>query len=431
MFQRPPREAPWLSWCLAIGWTLIIYLTIPLARTIQEFVSENLGRPVFTYLVVAVVVLAIGVPAAKRWRSAGLRSWPQVGWLLLIGGVFVVWAFRLGRGAPEEGLHFVQYGVLAVLLFRAYSHAIQDVTIYISAFLLGSVLGTMDEVIQWVVPTRHFDFKDIALNGASCFLALLAISRGLTPAYVVRRVSRDSVVRLFFLGTLLWLLILACLLNTPRARAGYLSAFPWLPSAVGAAGYTAQYGFLIDDPDIGRFKSRFNSADLAAEDRRRGAEAGAILDSNHPHNRDRYLAFLKTYSVVSDPFIHEARVHLYRRDHYRHASPKFKENDPDKYRYHVMVACRENRIVERYFPYTLSHSLFRLSAEGTAWLERDQDAQYDYFSPVSKRLFTLFTPREMLAGMGGLWLAWAGGCIYAVRRMRRGEAAAADSIMDE
>ena len=68
-----------------------------------------------------------------------------------IATVFIVYTIQL-RGNPEEAVHFVQYGVLGILVYRALTHRITDYGIYFVALLLTITVGILDEALQWLTP---------------------------------------------------------------------------------------------------------------------------------------------------------------------------------------------------------------------------------------------------------------------------------------
>ena len=70
-----------------------------------------------------------------------------------------------------------QYGLLGVLLYNALKI---DFDKYGSAlYLVGAAIciaaGAMDEVIQGILPNRHFTWHDVLINGLSGILSLLVI----------------------------------------------------------------------------------------------------------------------------------------------------------------------------------------------------------------------------------------------------------------
>ena len=68
-------------------------------------------------------------------------------WLISIATVFIIYTLQLRRN-PEEAMHFVQYGVLSILIYRALSHRITDYGIYFVALLLTITVGILDEALQ-------------------------------------------------------------------------------------------------------------------------------------------------------------------------------------------------------------------------------------------------------------------------------------------
>ena len=79
MFERPPREREVLSWALVVLWSGLIYVTVPLARDVVDYVREHWSREAFTYGVTVIVVLAS--PAAvvlllmRRQKSVAGTVW--------------------------------------------------------------------------------------------------------------------------------------------------------------------------------------------------------------------------------------------------------------------------------------------------------------------------------------------------------------------
>lgn len=398
MFQDAPRGSERLSWLLVAAWTLIIYATIPLARGIQEYVSAHWGRLLFRDVVLAAVVLAAGGGALVVVRSVRARSWPSYAWLAAVAAGYVYGTFQLW-GSPEEALHFVEYGVLALLLFRAFSHRLRDPLIYLAVALAGATLGTFDEIIQWLTPRRFFDFRDVGLNAVSAVLMVVGISRGLRPPFIRGPVRPRSVRVVCGLAAVLVMVLVACLMNTPRTVEAYARRIPRLGYLREKPNVMSEYGHRHVDPEIGVFYSRFSLADLERMDRARAKDAASIL--NRYRDPKKYEAFLKRYTPAGDPFVHEARVHLFRRDHYMAVAWKY-EADEQTHRYHLTVALRENQIMEKYFGRTLRKSKYVLEPARVEDLEEKLLPDHPYRSGVSAGLITRFTRKQ--AAMGGLAL---------------------------
>ena len=153
IFGEKPRENEALSWLGVAAWVAAIYAAIPLARSIQETIRAHGGKAAFLWLTFLCFAAAAGwiVRAVLRKQWTGRPA--QLFVLVAVGALFSGLAWSL-RENPEEAFHFVQYGVLSLLLFRALSHRFQDPAIYVAATFIGSACGIFDELIQWVVPQR-------------------------------------------------------------------------------------------------------------------------------------------------------------------------------------------------------------------------------------------------------------------------------------
>ena len=213
MFTAPPREKEWISWLYLGIWSIFIYTTVPLARSIQLFVSDQWGRQTFEYVVLAVIIIALGISVRYLKRQPLKTPW-RYAWLFGVSAVFVGYTIHL-RALPEEALHFVEYGVLGLLAYRALTHRIRDVGIFISAALIGAIIGTLDEAFQWITPRRYWGLHDIWLNFFAAALVQVGIAMGIRPPLISRK-PRGISVR--------WI-------NTESMKRGWIALCP-LPTSI-------------------------------------------------------------------------------------------------------------------------------------------------------------------------------------------------------
>lgn len=395
-----------LAWSLVALWTAAIFIVIPIARIIQTWVDSQVGRVAFLYTVFA--CLGVGVVSALAvLRRSPLRiSWSQRAWLVLLTAAYAVGAWHL-RANPEEAMHFVQYGVLSLLLFWAFRQSRPDAGIYASSFFLGALLGALDEVVQWLVPGRFFDFRDMAINICAVGLMQLALLLGVRPSGIQSTPSFVTLRLAWRFAVVLAVLLMALLAATPVRLNALIQrmGWTWLDEPL------VEYGYRITDLELGTMVSRRTADELRLEDAARATAAGPVLAARSDDRH--YQEFLRVYSPLSDPFLHELRVHLFRRDRYWNLA-RAHRSEPAQHRELITIAYREQRMLETYYGATLR-------ASGLDWppdlRERARQASRDgpYVSPVSSQLITRFRPMHAALILLILLVASRWGIRYARR----------------
>lgn len=394
MFHRLPRERECISWLYAGLWTLFIYTCIPLARMLQKFVSEQWGRSAFMWTVLFTIGVALVIAVLYVRRNRAVMGAFNLVWLTATAAAFAYWTWHL-RAAPEEAMHFVQYGILSLLVYRAMVHRVRDISIYFAVALLTGCLGALDEIIQWLTPRRYFEFRDIWINFGSAILMLIGVVGGIQPTVISLKPSPYGARWTARLATAFLVMLGLCASNTIPRVEWYASRIPGLDYLRTNESIMIEYGYRYEDPDIGVFYSRFPPDELARQDRERADEVAPIL--NAYRDPRLYGKFLGTFTPAVDPFAHEARVHLYRRDRYR-GEAETSGPDESTYAYNFTVAYREHMIMEKYFSNTLHASRYIVGDEYLAFMRAQQIPHYPYVSAVSSQLVTRWREHE-------IWLA--------------------------
>lgn len=415
MIREWPREQDWISWLLVLLSIAVIWATIPFARDVSDFVGKRWGRDLFREGVMILVVAGVGAALLTVVRIAKLARRNFL-WLLLVGALLSY--FTLGvRASPEETIHFAEYFVLGFLLFRALSHRMRDVGIYAAALLLGATVGLVDEALQWFTPERVFDLRDVAFNALGTAMSQVAIAQGFSPPFIGRTIGPRTLRRVFFYAAIFVSLLWLCFINTPAVTQRLVCRFPRFWYLLYKTSAMSEYGYKHELPGVGTFFSRFTLTGLLQQDGQRAEEVAAIL--NAYHDPRKYGKFLRTYTPLTDPFVHEARVHLYRRDHYLAVAPKYRGN-PKLRRYHYTVAWREHQFMTIFFSNSLARSYYRWRPEVEHAVREESDPMLEYVSDVSANLITAFSQRTVHRIFSGLLLLLAGGWFFSWGLERRG-----------
>lgn len=394
MFHSPVLESRFRSWLYVGLWTLCIYLTIPIARAIQTLVVEHLDRSLFSWFVVLWVILCLVLVVCLLVRHGRSVGAVQYVWLALVAGAYLGGTWHL-RTNPEEALHFVQYGMLGLLVYRALTHYVRDAAIYFSAAMICGMLGVLDEIIQWVTPRRFWDFRDVLLNFIGASLMQTAIALGIRPKLIRPGWPSAASLRLSTRLTASLLILLGlCASSTPQRWERLAEHFPALEYLANNHSMMADYGHRHMDPEIGVFVSYLSLRELRREDETRGREYAEILQKYR--DPSRYKEFLDKYPAFAHPFVHEARVRLFRRDRYLKNARKHEPGSAAHVQ-QVAVAQREDLILRRYFVHTYHAASLDPDDESAEVMKRWHDPDASYVSPVGGQLFTRV--RE-----GQLWL---------------------------
>ncbi len=87
------------------------------------------------------------------------------------------------KGLPEERLHFLTYGLLGWMICWSLESGQQNRLRGAAGWLFAGVLvwlaGGIDECIQWWLPGRVFDIRDILFNGIAGMLGISLFATGI------------------------------------------------------------------------------------------------------------------------------------------------------------------------------------------------------------------------------------------------------------
>lgn len=219
----------------AIAASAAVVLSAPFAQQAFTLVERGWPGQLRTVGIAATAVpaaLAIAL-AASRIRERRPARYLLLALALTIAGAYIV-ATDLSFA---ESFHFVEYGLLGVLFYRA-CRLEDDASVVMLPLAAGVMAGTADEWFQWFIPIRAGEARDVLLNGIAVACGILLAVAVYPPARFAMRLeprSRARVIR--------W-----C-----AAAAAVFVGFFW----------TVHVGHEIRDPEVGRFLSRFTAPELA------------------------------------------------------------------------------------------------------------------------------------------------------------------------
>ncbi len=308
-----------LRFFLAVIASVGVILSSPFIRDIRDWI-----RTTFPGHFVTVVALVVGVSiggalllALVRIRN---RRLPRYGAIVLAVVLGVAYARWNAQGIPEvdvvERFHFVEYGLVTLLFYRAWRPR-DDGSVFVLPVLAGLLVGTLEEWLQWFIPGRIGDMRDVFLNGAAIITGLLF------------SVSLDPPDRLSFR-----------LRSGSLRRIGVTAAVVTFVFALFVAN--VHLGFEINDVAAARFRSRYDAAELV----RISEERRTTWVSAPPIQRPQRLS-------REDQYMSEALLHVQHRNRQWDAGNFF-------------AAWQENLILEKFYAPVLDAPSY-VSRTGHRW----------------------------------------------------------------
>jgi hypothetical protein len=166
--ERPFRSI-YLRLGYVVAFTSLIYLSIPFARDIEGFLRDlkMLRAGVYSALFIFISAVAFLV-----FRYIGFRLFN-----IIIVAVFIAIYLLIIKqySIMVEKIHFIEYGLLAFIVYLSLKTAIPGLALYPISFIIVTAIGWGDELIQYFLPGRVYDKRDIFINALSGALILILL----------------------------------------------------------------------------------------------------------------------------------------------------------------------------------------------------------------------------------------------------------------
>jgi len=167
-----------MMWAVAV----LILAYAPIGRPVQTFLREELTALLGSAgMMIFVLALFLGggvffIYLSRLWKLP--RTNKIFTTIILLAGI----GYSFFLPLPEERVHLVQFGLLGLLACPSLKGSNDAGWIGLwKPLLFVFLVGTADEVLQWFLPDRFFDLRDILFNtlgGIWGILLYLAVQRG-------------------------------------------------------------------------------------------------------------------------------------------------------------------------------------------------------------------------------------------------------------
>lgn len=226
---------------LAIAVSLLLVLSAPFVGQIRSDIRRAFPGQ---FVVIVGGFLAVGFLAALAAAVHRIRNHRAIRYGGLVLAVVLASGYALANAGdnPEsnvvEVFHFLQYGLIAFLFYRAW-RPLGDVSVVVLPLLAALLVSIAEEWLQWFIPNRVGEMRDVLLNLAAIGTGLLFSVSILPPARWSPTLQRAS-----------------------RSRAARMAAATVVSFAVFF--HIIHLGHVVCDDEVGCFDSRWSGPELLA-----------------------------------------------------------------------------------------------------------------------------------------------------------------------
>ena len=145
-------------WVLIIIYVIFIYVSLPFFPSfigvLRNFISKELLNLLSLVLSISFFLLLSIWIYNKKYKAKQF--------LIIISPLLLLTYLSLSLDGWVERIHFIEYAVLGLLISRAVDVRTLSRIIYTGCLI--TLIGAVDEIIQWFLPNRVGDMRDVLMN---------------------------------------------------------------------------------------------------------------------------------------------------------------------------------------------------------------------------------------------------------------------------
>ena len=314
------NKTDYLLWSSIVVYTGIIYATLSIVSKIRKSLVEKFGPNVFDHIywfcgIIAAILLFY---CFRKFKGKQL-----IVKLSITAVIACIYGYYLsGMKYPIERIHFLEYGILGVLILLAFSRHIKSWISIILSLNLVYWIGLGDEAIQGILASRVGEIRD-------CIINLFSGALGIALLWLIADTIREKgILKVKFTKSTLIFLGISTVLT-----ALFL--------------YTIHgFGYCIERKDTGRFYSSLSPQIINK------------INTPSPEISPREIALYKN----------EALRHLFQREFY--FTNDFKAADGTFYR--IYPYCfHENKILKTFYNQFLEKHATKSSGSLISGIDRE------------------------------------------------------------
>ena len=145
-------------WIIIMIYVLFIYISLPYFPVFVSFLKNYISKDTLNILSLLFCISFFLV--LSKWIYD--KQYKFVHYIFIISPLILLTYMSFSLEVWAERVHFIQYGLLGMLVSRAYK--IISFKILLASGLFIMSVGLVDEIIQWFLPNRYGDMRDVVMN---------------------------------------------------------------------------------------------------------------------------------------------------------------------------------------------------------------------------------------------------------------------------
>ena len=169
---------------IALDWAVVFFIyflalfSSPLFNQAIIQLGQNTVNTSLNLTVSVIIGLVFIWFLAYLIKKADRTAVSSYAWLSVFFIITVFFLFKVETA--KERLHFLGYGILSLVLYRALRHKVGTLMLYVWASVIIIVFAVLDENLQRLLGTASFELTDIGidcLSGLSAQLLIILVAR--------------------------------------------------------------------------------------------------------------------------------------------------------------------------------------------------------------------------------------------------------------
>ena len=145
-------------WIIIFIYVIFIYISLRYFPVFVTFLKNYISKDTLNILSLFFCISFFFV--LSKWIYD--KQYKFVKYIFIISPLILLTYMSFSLDVWAERVHFSQYGLLGLLVSRAYKISSFKMLLAFALFVMS--VGLVDEIIQWYLPNRYGDIRDVVMN---------------------------------------------------------------------------------------------------------------------------------------------------------------------------------------------------------------------------------------------------------------------------